>query len=119
MIKFLKRLFGQGTVEPPTGDPSLGAADGQRRAEAGLGRSEEHFSHLVAGVRDYAVFLLDPQGNVRTWNAGAERSKGYRAAEIVGRHFSTFYPKEAVSSGWPAHELSVATATGRFEDEGW
>lgn len=73
----------------------------------------------MAGVRDYAVFLLAAQGHVRTWNAGAERIKGYRAEEIVGRHFSTFYPQEVVDRGWPAHELKVAAAEGRFEDEGW
>jgi len=65
------------------------------------------------------VFVLDPQGNVRTWNDGAERLKGYTPDEIIGRHFSTFYTREAVDSGWPQHELKVAGAEGRFEDEGW
>jgi len=82
-------------------------------------RSEQEFAKLVAGIRDYAVFLLDRQGNVATWNAGAERFKGYRADEIIGQHFSSFYPPEAIASGWPAHELEVASKTGRFEDEGW
>ncbi len=109
MLRFLKRLLGG----PPAGGGPL------RAAVAGLRESEEHFAQLVAGVRDYAVFLLDRGGHVLTWNAGAERAKGYAAAEIVGRHFSTFYPPDAVSSGWPAHELEVAAATGRFEDEGW
>jgi PAS domain S-box-containing protein len=95
------------------------ALAGQRRAESGLRESEEQFAQLVAGVRDYAVFLLDAHGHVRTWNAGAERIKGYRAEDIIGQHFSRFYPNDAVSSGWPAHELRVASATGRFEDEGW
>jgi PAS domain S-box-containing protein len=81
--------------------------------------SATQFDSLVAGVRDYAIFLLDAQGNVRSWNAGAERIKGYRADEIIGRHFSTFYPKEAIDSGFPAHELTVAGKAGRFEDEGW
>jgi len=84
-----------------------------------LRESEEQFAQLVAGVRDYAVFLLDPHGHVLTWNAGAEQAKGYRADEIIGKHFSRFYPSDAVSSGWPAHELEVARLTGRFEDEGW
>ena len=73
----------------------------------------------MAGVRDYAVVLLDREGNVATWNAGAERIKGYTAEEIVGQHFSRFYPDDAVASGLPAHEFSLASATGRFEDEGW
>src|SRR3954471_23955170 len=98
-------------------------AEQQREPTGGLAadlrESEEQFAKLVSGVRDYAVFLLDRRGNVRTWNAGAERAKGYRAEEIIGHHFSRFYPSDAVSSGWPAHELEVAAATGRFEDEGW
>ncbi len=81
--------------------------------------SAEQFAKLVEGVRDYAIFLLDREGNVSSWNAGAERIKGYRAEEIIGEHFSCFYPKEVISSGWPAHELQMAAATGRFEDEGW
>lgn len=91
----------------------------QQRAESELRESEQHFADLVAGVRDYAVFLLDNEGKVATWNTGAEHIKGYRADEIIGQHFSRFYPKEAVASGWPDHELEVATATGRFEDAGW
>lgn len=91
----------------------------QQRAKAGLRESEEHFAQLVSGVRDYAVFLLDQNGHILTWNAGAERLKGYRAEEIIGQHFSRFYPKDTVATGWPDHELQVAAATGRFEEEGW
>jgi PAS domain S-box-containing protein len=82
-----------------------------------LRQTDERFRLLVESVRDYAIFMLDPQGRVLTWNAGAERIKGYRAEEIIGRHFSTFYPPEA--GDFPAHELKVAAAEGRFEDEGW
>ena len=81
--------------------------------------SATQFDSLIAGVRDYAIFLLDAAGKVRSWNAGAKRIKGYRADEIIGRHFSIFYPKEAIDSNFPAHELRVASKTGRFEDEGW
>ena len=63
---------------------------------------------LVHGTADYAIFMLDPQGHVVTWNAGAERIKGYKAEEIIGQHFSRFYPQEAIDRGWPAHELKVA-----------
>jgi PAS domain S-box-containing protein len=77
------------------------------------------FQAMVEQSRDYALFLLDPQGRVMSWNLGAQRIKGYAAEEIVGRHFSTFYTREAVESGWPAHELKAAAAEGRFEDEGW
>jgi PAS domain S-box-containing protein len=63
--------------------------------------------------------MLDPQGHVASWNPGAERIKGYRADEIVGRHFSVFYPEEIVKSGWPQQELEHAATAGRFEDEGW
>ncbi|HXT60179.1 MAG TPA: PAS domain S-box protein [Pirellulales bacterium] len=109
MLKFLKKLFG----EPPS------SSGNTHLRKAGLRHNEEHFQQLVAGVRDYAIFLLDAQGNVRTWNAGAERIKGYRPEEIIGQHFSRFYTGDSASSGWPNHELSVAAATGRFEDEGW
>jgi PAS domain S-box-containing protein len=77
------------------------------------------FRIMAEQVRDYALFLLDPQGRIMTWNAGGQRIKGYAASEIIGRHFSVFYTQESVDSGWPAHELKVATAEGRFEDEGW
>ena len=77
------------------------------------------FRTLVEGVTDYAIFILTPEGIVASWNAGAERIKGYRADEIVGRHFSQFYPQEAIDSGWPESELRSARRLGRFEDEGW
>jgi PAS domain S-box-containing protein len=84
-----------------------------------LRESEDRFRMLVESVREYAIFMLDPQGNVLTWNAGAERFKGYRADEIIGQHFSRFYPPEALARGLPAHELKVAGEVGAFEDEGW
>jgi PAS domain S-box-containing protein len=74
---------------------------------------------VVEQTRDYAVFVLDPGGHILTWNLGAQRIKGYAPEEIIGRHFSVFYPRDAVESGWPAYELKVAGADGRFEDEGW
>src|SRR5690349_2824264 len=82
-------------------------------------RAEENFDYLVEAVSDYAIFLLDPAGHVMSWNAGAEAIKGYKAIEILGQHFSRFYPQEAIESGWPDEELRRATAEGRFEDEGW
>jgi PAS domain S-box-containing protein len=91
----------------------------RREHEELLRRSEERFRLLVEGVRDYAIFMLDPNGYIVTWNAGAERMKGYSPDEIVGQHFSTFYPPEVAESGWPAHELQVATETGHFVDNGW
>ncbi len=91
----------------------------RKQAEEALRRSEERFRLLVEGAKDYAIFLLDPQGNIASWNPGAERIKGYKAEEIIGQHFSRFYPQEAIDRGWPAHELKVAKAEGRFEDEGW
>src|SRR3954454_24422546 len=77
------------------------------------------FHLVVQQTKDYAVFVLDTEGRILTWNLGAERIKGYAPEEIIGRHFSTFYTRDAVDSGWPAHELKVAGAEGRFEDEGW
>jgi PAS domain S-box-containing protein len=80
---------------------------------------EDPFRLLVESVRDYAIFMLDAGGNIVTWNLGAERMKGYRADEIVGRHFSIFYPPEDVASGKPERELVEAARVGRLEDEGW
>ena len=77
------------------------------------------FRLLVDSVTDYAIFILDLQGHIASWNSGAERIKGYRADEVVGRHFSIFYTADAVERGWPAHELREAIRVGRFEDEGW
>jgi len=79
----------------------------------------ERFRLLVESVKDYAIFILDPKGFVSTWNAGAERIKGYKASEIVGRHFSTFYSQEEAASGKCERELEIAIAEGRFEEEGW
>jgi PAS domain S-box-containing protein len=91
----------------------------RRRAEETLRETEERYRLLVEGVKDYAIFLLDPTGHVVTWNAGAERIIGYKAAEIIGQPFSKFYPEEAIRRNWPAHELKVAAETGHFEDENW
>lgn len=79
----------------------------------------DSLSLLVASVKDYAIFMLDVKGNVASWNAGAERIKGYRAEEIIGEHFSRFYPEEDLAWGKPEWELEVAQKVGRFEDEGW
>ncbi len=81
--------------------------------------SSETFRQLVEGVQDVAIFMLDGAGRVSTWNSGAERIKGYRAEEIVGQHFSRFYPAEAVAEGKPARLLAIAAREGRVEDEGW
>ncbi|ATB33644.1 sensor histidine kinase [Melittangium boletus] len=91
----------------------------RREAEARLRQSEERFRVLVDSVKDYAIFMLDPQGRVMTWNNGAARLKGYTAQEIIGQHFSRFYPPEDVASGKPAMELEIAIQEGRFEEEGW
>src|SRR5580658_4607639 len=84
-----------------------------------LRHSEERSRLLVAGVKDYAIFMLDTNGLVMTWNAGAEYIKGYSADEIIGSHFSRFYPPEAINRGLPETELHGAMMQGRFEDEGW
>jgi PAS domain S-box-containing protein len=91
----------------------------RRRAEQELRESEERLRLLIESTTDYAIFMLDPEGRVASWNPGAKRIKGYEADEIIGRHFSTFYTPEAIASGWPQHELVEAARVGRFEDEGW
>ena len=85
----------------------------------GSGASEERFRLLVESVKDYALFLLDPQGRVASWNLGAERINGYRADEIIGKHFSVFYPAESEPERICPFELEVAGREGRFETEGW
>ena len=91
----------------------------RRRAEEQLRTSEERMRILIQSVKDYGIFMLDPDGRVASWNEGARRIKGYEAEEIIGRHFSVFYPEAERASGFPDHELEVARAVGRFEDEGW
>ena len=98
---------------------SLRDLSGQRRAEEALRLSDERFRLMVESVKDYAIFMLDPTGRVVTWNAGAARINGYRADEIIGEHFSRFYPPAVAASGKCEYELEVATREGRFEEEGW
>lgn len=98
--------------KPPRAAQAAGPA-GARAA------TEKMLQALVNNVQDYAVILLDPEGKVLSWNAGAERLKGWKAEEIIGQHFSRFYPPEEAARGKAAEELKAAAAQGRFEDEGW
>lgn len=91
----------------------------RKRAEEALKTSEELFRSLVHCVKDYAIFMLDPEGRVSSWNAGAQRIKGYSAEEILGQHFSIFYPQEDVEAGKPDTALKIAANEGRFESEAW
>lgn len=84
-----------------------------------LKQQEAQFQLFVEAVQDYAIFMLDPTGHIRTWNLGARRIKQYTAADIIGKHFSIFYPEEDKRNGKPQWELEVAEKEGRFEDEGW
>jgi PAS domain S-box-containing protein len=92
---------------PPERPPSAGPV------------AEELYRILVESVRDYAIFALDPAGCIVTWNLGAQRINGYSADEVIGRHFSIFYTDEDLTDGKPARELEIATATGKYEEEGW
>ncbi|MGZ5951166.1 MAG: PAS domain-containing sensor histidine kinase [Isosphaeraceae bacterium] len=89
------------------------------RIEEELRRTEERFRLLVETVRDYAIFMMDTDGHVTSWNSGAEQIKGFQADEIIGQHFSRFYPPEDLERANPKAQLSVAAAEGRCEDEGW
>ncbi|HTF65619.1 MAG TPA: PAS domain S-box protein [Edaphobacter sp.] len=91
----------------------------RKLAEDALRTSEERLRLIVSNARDYAIVMLDPDGRVVSWNDGAERIKGYKTEEILGQHFSRFYPVEDVSNGKPEFELAEATRTGRCEDDGW
>ena len=84
-----------------------------------LRASEERFRLIVDSVKDYAIFMLDPSGFIVSWNTGAKANKGYEAHEIIGKHFSVFYPPEVAATGFPDQELKIARDVGRFEDEGW
>jgi PAS domain S-box-containing protein len=91
----------------------------QREAHQALIEAERRFRILVQGVTDYAIYMLDPEGHVTNWNAGAQRIKGYRPDEIIGQHFSRFYTPEDFEAGTPARALQTARDTGRYEAEGW
>ncbi|MFD3517479.1 PAS domain S-box protein [Streptomyces sp. NPDC058657] len=113
---------------PGTGDRGTALGTGERGAAPATGDGAEHgalaptetaFTLLVTSVVDYGIFMLDPGGHVSTWNAGAERIKGYSATDIIGKHFSVFYPPEDIAARKPHLELDAAVAEGRLEDEGW
>ena len=91
----------------------------RKDAEEALKTNEERFRLLIEGVKDYAIFMLDSDGRVMTWNKGAERIKGYHAEEILGKHLSAFYQPEDIQADRPAQALRTAVAEGRFEEEGW
>ncbi len=88
-------------------------------AEEALRQNEERFRLLVEGVKDYAIFMLDPEGRVTSWNEGVHRIKGYSQQEILGRHFSVFYPEVDVKHGKPERALEIAQEKGTYEEEGW
>jgi len=129
---FLKMCAQHSGVVPEETYMGLGSAEQRLRAIADLQQktvalegalklrqSEERFRLFVDAVRDYAIFMLDPDGYVVSWNTGAQRMKGYLGAEIIGKHFSCFYPESDLRNGKPKWELEVAAKEGRFEDEGW
>ncbi|WNG54379.1 PAS domain S-box protein [Archangium gephyra] len=91
----------------------------RRKAEQELRQSEERFRALVTSVKDYAIFMVGPDGRVESWNLGAQRIKGYEAKEIIGQPITRFYPEEAVAQGRPWALLNEAAVSGRVEDEGW
>jgi PAS domain S-box-containing protein len=95
------------------------ATERKKLATETEGSERWQFQQLVSGVRDYAIFTLDATGHVTSWNDGAESIKGYKAAEILGHHFSRFYEPQAVADRWPDQELKIAAGQGRLEDEGW
>jgi len=105
--------------QPLSFEPPSSAQEAQNTKPSLPKQNEQLFRLLVSSVKDYAIFVLDPEGHVMTWNEGAQRIKGYSAEEIIGQHFSKFYPPEAVEIDHPANELKLARETGRYEEEGW
>lgn len=119
------RFQGQVTIEPThtdgpeiSGFAVVGDVGGSPDNSAAAG-NEQQFRMLVQGVTDYAIYLLDPSGNITNWNPGGERIKGYRSDEIVGQHFSRFYTAEDRATGEPQRGLAIAARDGRYEQEGW
>jgi PAS domain S-box-containing protein len=106
-------------ANPPADRAPTDRPDPTQQSTERLRQSEERYRLLVESVKDYAIFMLDPTGHILTWNVGAERLKRYTAAEIIGKHFSTFYTQDAKDRKWPEEELRRAVAEGRLEDEGW
>lgn len=113
-------MLGKGARAAP-GYPLLPSESGERaaRAEQALWDAEQRSRLLIDAVNDYAIFTLDTNGVVTSWNPGAERLKGYRASDIIGQHFSRFYPEEEARSGKCNQELEIAAREGRFQEEGW
>ncbi len=91
----------------------------RKKTEEALKESEEKYRLMIESVEDYAIFMLDPEGHIISWNSGAERIKGYKEEEIIGKHFSCFYTEEEIKNGKPEKELELAVANGKIEDEGW
>jgi PAS domain S-box-containing protein len=120
----LERVLGEHAAQPSNvpifaDDGSIACIVHRVEDVTSLVTRDERTQLLIDSITDYAVFMLDPDGRIVSWNPGAERIKQYRAHEIIGRHFSVFYPEAAVRAGKCEHELRVAAETGRFEDEGW
>lgn len=95
-----------------------GAQKVVNKDEAVLG-SQESYRLMVESINDYAIIMIDLNGRVASWNPGVEKIKGYKASEVMGKHFSIFYPQESIDNGFPEMELKTAAETGRYEDEGW
>ena len=91
----------------------------RKRSEEELKRSEERYRMLVDQVKDYGIFMLNETGHISSWNQGAQRINGYNANEILGHHFSIFYPPEDIASKKPERELEIAIQEGKYEEEGW
>ncbi|HEY8794915.1 MAG TPA: PAS domain S-box protein [Gemmatimonadaceae bacterium] len=107
------------TTRAPSAPPAPASQAGGNGAGPVLAANTGLYRLLVERVRDYAIFALDTTGHVLSWNEGAQRIKGYRQDEVIGRHFSIFYPHEDIASNKPARELEIAIREGRFEEEGW
>src|ERR1700720_2259646 len=89
-----------------------------RLAEQALRESQEQYRMLLDGIENYAIFMMDPSGQIVSWNAGAERIKGYKADEIIGRNFSCFFPPENIEQGRPGEALRIAVLSDRYEEQG-
>jgi PAS domain S-box-containing protein len=119
MLRGFSTAFPMSSDDAPTAYPEKSLRTLQWGSRDRGAAAERLYQLLVSSVRDYAIFALDPTGHIISWNAGAKRIKGYDPEDIIGRHFSVFYPPEDVAAGKPTWELEVAAREGRVEDEGW
>jgi PAS domain-containing protein len=107
----------EGGKKKPTAAKQSATRRSSKSSKAAL--PDDQFRLMVEAVTDYAIYMLSPEGHIASWNPGAQRMKRYTESDVIGRHYSMFFTKDAIEAGKPGHELERARLDGRFEEEGW